>query len=199
MEMRDELEAKLCDRYDDLIKHGHDEDTAFKIAIEGIGDFDELIRGLKDDEIKDPEVIQMQRQRSALIVSISVAIYILSLIFPLIFGFFGRAGGTIGLVLMFICWAGATMMLVYNGMTSPRHEKRGDTIVEEFKAWSSQNEDKKAMKKMITSVVWSVATMLFLLLGVFCNVWEHAWLLFPLAAVVTNIVFMMFSLKGNDR
>jgi hypothetical protein len=199
MELRDELEANLCDRYDDLIKRGHDEDSALKIAIEGIGDFDELIGGLRETERYDPESEQMQRQKSAIIVSISVAIYIISLIFPLVFEWMGRFGETLGMVLMIICWAGATMLLIYNGMTKPKHIKKDDSLVEEFKAWSSRKEDKKALVKQLSSIVWSSAAMLYLIIGIFFDAWHPGWLIFPLAAVVNNVLVMLLGFKGDGR
>ncbi len=197
-ELKDELTANLRDRYEDLVARGQDEETAYNVVIEGIGDIDELLRGLREEEAEDPEMLQMQKQKSALIVSSAVAIYILSLIFPLIADNFGQFVQTVGNILMIICWAAATMMLVYNGMTQPQKTKTkpSGTIVDDFKAWSTKKEDSKSVIKLVSSVIWSVATMLFLVLGVFFDAWNPGWLIFPLAAVVTNIVAMAIKFNG---
>lgn len=198
-ELKDELIANLCDRYNDLVARGQDEFAAFSTVIDGIGDFDELITGLHEAEQQDPEVLQMEKQKSALIVSSAVAIYILSGIFIFVGSLFGRVGETIGMVMTLLCVAAATMMLVYHSMTKPKDEKNGDTMVENFKAWSSKREDQKSTVKLLSSLIWSIATMLFLFTGVFFNTWRYGWLLFPLAIVVNNIVVMLFKMNGGDK
>ncbi len=198
-ELRDELTANLRDRYEDLLARGQDEETAYRVVIEGIGDIDGLLRGLREEEAEDPELAQMQRQKSALIVSSAIAVYILSVIFPLVGNLFGGIGDTVGIILMLVCCAAATMMLVYNGMTQPKKEKTSGTIVDDFKAWSTKKEDSKAVIKLVSSVIWSVATMLFLILGVFFDAWNPGWLVFPLAAVVSNIVAMGLKMGDDSK
>jgi hypothetical protein len=196
-ELKDELIANLSDRYNDLVARGQDEFAAFTTVIDGIGDFDELIGGLKEAEQQDPEVLQMDKQKSALIVSSSVAIAILSLAFLYIGNLFGEIGATIGMILMLICWAAAASMLIYNFMTRPKYEKQSETMVENFKAWSSNQEDKKGLVKLASSCIWSMATMLFFLLGVFADAWHPGWLVFLLAAVANNIIVMVFKMNGG--
>jgi hypothetical protein len=195
-ELKDELIANLSDRYDDLVSRGQDEFAAFTAVIDGIGDFNELIGGLKEAEQQDPEVIQMDKQKSALIVSAAVAMYILSFVFLYIGNLFGTIGQTAGMVFMLVCWAAATSMLVYNFMTRPKYEKKSDTMVENFKAWSSEKEDSKGIIKLVSTCIWSIAPMVFLLLGVFFNAWHPGWLVFPLAAVANNIIVNVFKMNG---
>jgi hypothetical protein len=139
----------------------------------------------------------MDKQKSALIISASVAVYILSFVFLYIGNLFGDIGVNIGMVLALVCWAAATAMLVYNGMTKPKYEKKSDTIVENFKAWSSEKEDKKGVLKLVSSCIWSMATMLFFVFGVLFHAWHPAWLVFILAAIANNIVAIVFKLNGG--
>jgi hypothetical protein len=195
-ELKDELIANLSDRYNDLVARGQDEFAAFTTVIDGIGDFDELIGGLRQAEQQDPEVIQMDKQKSALIVSSSVAIAILSFVFLYIGNLFGDIGVNIGMILTLICWAAAASMLIYNYMTKPKYEKKSDTMVENFKAWSSEKEDKKGILKLVSSCIWSLATMLFFVFGALFHAWHPAWLVFILAAVANNIVAIVFKMNG---
>jgi hypothetical protein len=195
-ELKDELIANLSDRYNDLVSRGQDEFAAFTTVIDGIGDFDELIGGLRHAEQQDPEVMQMDKQKSALIISASVAIYILSFVFLYIGNLFGDIGVNIGMILTLICWAAAASMLIYNFMTRPRYEKKNDTMVENFKAWSSEKEDKKGVLKLISSCIWSMAIMLFFIFGVLFNAWHPAWLIFILAAIANNIIALVFKMNG---
>ena len=198
-ELKDELISNLCDRYNDLVARGQDEFAAFSTVIDGIGDFDELITGLQEAEQQEPEVVQMEKQKSALLVSSAVAIYILSGIFMIIGRNFGRFGETVGAVFCLISVAAATMLLVYHFMTKPKAEKNGDTIVENFKAWSANKEEKKSTLKLLSSLIWSAAVMVYLFIGVFFDAFETGWLIFPLAIVVNNIVALLFKTVGGGK
>jgi hypothetical protein len=187
-ELRDELVSNLTARYNDLISQGLDEEAAYKSTIDGIGDVDELINSLREQEVFDPMQAQIQRQKSALLISSGVALYIISLIFPFIFG--GTQGDpeVIGVVLMFVCWAVATMLIVYNAVSKPRYIKYDNTVVEDFKEWKSDKVKKDSVQKSLYSIVWMAATVLFFVFGLFWNLWDRAWLLFLLAPVVIQIM-----------
>lgn len=202
IELKDELIANLNDRYNDLIAKGQDEGTAYNVVIAGIGDIDELIRGLREQEVFDPVQIQMQRQKSALLVSVSVAIFIMSLIVPITFNYlenvqYNPIYQPVAVILMLICWAVATMLLVYNAMSKPKYVKLEDTMVEDFKEWKVNTEKQKTMRKSVNSLVWMLTVVVYLMLGLFFNAWHPGWLVFPLAAVVTHIIRMVYALKED--
>jgi hypothetical protein len=198
-ELKDELVANLCDRYNDLVAKGRREDEAFEVVIAGIGDVDELIRPLRERDAADPGKIQAQRQKSAMLVSVAVAIYILSFIFPFIGSRFGDAAWVAGIVIMFISWAAATMLIVYNAVSKPKYEKSEDSIVEEFKEWSVVRGNEKTVLKSVVSLIWSVTTMLYLVMGFFFGMWHPGWMIFPLAGVVTHIVTIVYSMRGSKH
>lgn len=196
-ELKDELIANLTDRYNDMTAQGKDEETAYSATIAGIGDIDELIRGLREQEVFDPVQSQMQRQKSALLISTAVAIYIVSLIFPLIFDWMGGAGRTIGLVSMIICWAAATMLLIYNVLSKPKYIKIDDTIVEDFKEWKSAKTKKDAMQKSLISLISMVVTVIFFVLGFFFHAWSPGWMVFLLIPIAIQILKLISAYTGE--
>lgn len=202
IELKDELISNLSDRYNDLIAQGQDEESAFKTAVAGIGDVDELIHGLREQEIFDPVQVQMQRQKSALLISIAVAIYIVSIIFPIMSGWMDDAdfgtGALIGIVMMFVCWAVATMLLVYNALSKPKYVKLDETIVEEFKEWKVTKAKNDSLRKSISSMVWMLTVIIYLALGFFANAWSPGWMVFLLAAVVNHIIKLVYIYRGNE-
>jgi len=191
-ELKDELISNLTARYHDLLSQGMDEDAAYKTTIDGIGDISELISSLREQEVFDPVQAQMQRQRSALLISSAVALYIVSIVFPILLG--GISGdidtpsGIIGMALMFMCWAAATGLLVYNGVSKPRYLKYEDNIVEDFKEWKSEKVKKDAVLKSVYSMVYMVATVMFFILGLFFDAWHPGWLVFLLAPIAVQII-----------
>ena len=191
-DLKDEMVSNLTARYHDLLSQGMDEDAAYKTTIDGIGDISELINSLREQEVFDPVQAQIQRQKSALLISSAVALYIVSFVFPIIFGaMYGDIDtpqGIIGMSLMLTCWAAATGLLVYNGVSKPQYVKYEDTIVEDFKEWKSDKVKKDALLKSIYSIVYMGATVLFFILGVFFNAWHPGWLVFLLAPIVVQII-----------
>lgn len=202
-EFKEELISNLLDRYNDLVAQGKNEEEAYAVVIAGIGDVDELIRGLREQNVFDPTLAQLQRQKSALLVSFAVGLYIVSFLFPIIFSssllFNSRFFTMLGSVLMFLTWAFATGLLIYNAMSKPKYIKSEDTMVEDFKEWKREKPRRKSLERSIQSMVWSVTVIIYLSLGFFLDVWNPGWMIFLLAAVVTQIVHLVFSYMGADR
>lgn len=195
IELKEELIANLQEKYADLIVQGKEEEAAYEIVITSIGDIDELIRGLNERYIFDPEAIDRQRQRSAILISIAVGIYIISLV-PLFISIphhvlFGLAG-------MLTCWAIATMILIYNGVSKPKYKKDQDTLIEDFKQYTSEKKNGKAVKGSVDSIIWTSAVIIFLGGGFLTHRWNVLWLVFLLAAVVKQIVGLFYASIDRD-
>jgi len=193
-ELQDEICANLCERYDDLIAEGEEPSAAYQKVINGIGDADELIATLNERDVLNPRWEQSQRQKSAILVSVAVMLYILSLV-PVII--MQNAYST---VIMFIITAAATGLLVYNGASKPKYEKADQTMVEEFKQWTQDKGKSRSITGAIHSTIWSVAVMLYLILGLALNLWHPGWIIFPLTAVVGQLINMIrIYREGDDR
>ena len=191
-ELKEELIANLVDRFEDLTSQGRDEQQAYNIVIAGIGDVDELIRGLSNESQTNSENIERRRQKSAILTSSAIGIYIISIIFPIIFE------SVAGVVMMFICWATATMLLVYNSMSKPKYVKKDETLVEEFKEWKNKKSKKNALESSMIKLVWATATITFFIFGFFFNAFSPGWLVFILAAVISQIIKLSFAYKGGE-
>lgn len=204
-ELKEELIANLMDRYNDLITQGRDEETAYGIVITGIGDVEELIKGLREQDVFDVVQVQKQRQKSAVLISIGVGLYIVSFIFPIMFGMsVGMGTGGIdqmvyGVVLMFVCWAIATMLIIYNAMSKPKYVKLDETIVEDFKEWKLEKGQKNELQRAVQSIVWMIATILFFCIGFFANAFHVAWLVFILAVIVNQIIKLAFIYREGGQ
>lgn len=200
VELKEELIANLIDRYTDLIQQGKQEDEAYSIVIAGIGDVDELIRGLREQEVWNPANIQAQQQKSAILVSIAIGIYIVSFIFPAIFYNFipSPVGPILSIIFLFSCWAVATAMLIYNAMSKPKYVKIEETIVEDFKEWKTDKVKADSFQKLIQSIIWTATVPIYLIIGVFFNAWHPGWLIFVLAPIVSQILRLIYAYKQMD-
>lgn len=200
LELKEEFISNLDERYQDLIAQGKSEEEASQIVIDGIGDVEELLQGLRENDVLSPASIQQQRKKSALLISVAVGLYIISFIFPAFFSISGfhQLGESLGVALMFICWGVATGLLIYNGMSKPKYVKAEETVVEDFKEWSQEKKAGKAVYKSIQSIVWLLAVVGFFLLMWFAHAYAVAWLIFILAAIINQIIKLIFTYKGEE-
>lgn len=197
LELKDELFVNLCERYDDLVSQGEDPAAAYSRTINGIGDFDELVELLKEQSVFTPESEQQQRKKSALLISIAVALYIISLVPLIAYSYFNLVA--IGLVFTLVICAVATMLLVYNTLSKPKYEKIDDSIVEEFKEWKLSKAKKKAMMGSVQSLVWICAVIVYLLISFTFRIWYISWIVFLIAAAISQFVRLAFLYNESNE
>ena len=194
-ELKDELLANLMDKYNDLVSNGKSEEEAFNITIAGIGDTDELIRGLKENDQFNYKQIKKDREKSALILSVSIGMYIMSVVILIMCTSVFRINGNIAVCLMLTIDAIATCLIIYNAISRPKYLKTDDTIVEEFKEWKSANNAEKEVVKSIKSIMWLIIVALYFLLSFGLRIWSFSWIIFIIGAAVDKIITLAFQLR----
>lgn len=194
-ELKEELLANLMDRYNDLLASGKSEEEAFNIAIAGIGDIDEIIIGLKDSYEFNPEQMRKDREKRAFILSISIGMYIMSVVILIMLTSVFRVSGDVAICIMLTIDALATSLLIYNAVSRPKYIKADDTIVEEFKEWKSANNTEKEVINSIKSIMWLVIITLYFLLSFTLRIWSFSWVLFIIGAAIERVITLIFQLR----
>jgi len=196
VELKEEMIQNLTEKYNDLLSEGKTPEAAFNIAVAGIGDISYLLKDLEKDAAH-PEIIAAQRQRSAMLTAIAIMMYILSVVPLIILGVLtrGDTGPLIGVVIMFIFIAGATGLLIYNGMTKPKYLKTDDTMVEEFKEWQSASAEQKSLRNSISSSIWALILAIYFLVSFLTGAWYITWVIFVIGAAIQSIVNIFFTVK----
>lgn len=167
IELKEEMLQNLIDKYNDLVDSGKSSEAAYNIATASIGDIHELIRQIEKREENNPLFEQNYdkgRKRFALLLSISVMLYILCVV-PVIL----LEDSVLGVVIMFVMVAIATGLILYNNMTKPKYLKKDSTVVEEFKEWKANSTEKNTLYQSITKVMWSCITILYFIVSFFNN------------------------------
>lgn len=101
MELRDEILQNSLDRYDDAVARGKSPEEAYRIAVDGIGDFAPI---LHTDRARD--------SRRGMRVAAAVSLFVLSVIPPVIGGTVGGFGVLLGPSLMFVLAALGVGLLI---------------------------------------------------------------------------------------
>ena len=199
VELKEEMIQNLNDKYRDLLSEGKTEEAAYNITIAGIGDISPLLAELENEMINKEQITyetEASRQKSALLTSIAVMMYILCFLPIIIMSMAGfEFASAIGVPVMFLMIAGATGLLVYNNMTKAKSISAPDTMVEEFREWQSEDKDKKALRKAISSALWSITVALYLIISFVTFAWYITWIIFVIAAAVESLLNLLFTVK----
>ena len=198
VELKEEMLQNLQDKYNDLISEGKTPEAAYNIVIAGIGDVGGLLYELEENEMtqQDLENFEVGRRVSAMLTAIAVMGYILSFLPLIILGIFGSAfAAKIGVPIMFLMIAGSTGLLIYNSMTKPRFMKDSGTMVDEFREWQSDNQDKKTMRRAISSALWTIILALYFIISFWTTAWHVTWIIFLLGAVIEALLNIFFVTK----
>ena len=198
LELKEELAQNLNEKYRDLIADGKTPEAAYSIAVAGIGDISGLLSSLERDS-SVTAVLDEQRKKSARNVAIAVMLYITSCVPAIIIselGFSGKEGTVISILWMFLSCAAATGLLIYNGMTKVKPQK-GDTVVEEFRRWQSESNDKKQLRHAISGAMWSIIVVLYLIISFTTWAWSISWIIFVIGGAIEAIINVFVALKSD--
>lgn len=191
-ELKESLYSDLIEKYHDLLGRGRTEEEAYGEVIAGIGDLSELTQGLiREAEQMHVETVQ-ERRRSALLVSSSVGLYILSPLTIFILARFGQE--FIGLCLFFVIIALATGIIIYYNMTKPawKRELEGRDDVER---WLPEND--RRVFSAVSGVLWILAVVVYLLTSFVYGSWHITWVVFLIAAAIQAIIRAVFASQSR--
>ncbi|SHJ77014.1 hypothetical protein SAMN02745163_02555 [Clostridium cavendishii DSM 21758] len=194
-ELKEEVLANLIDRYNDLIAGGKNEEEAIKKAIAGVGDIDELIRGLNKSDVFNYEQLQKDKQKSALILSISVGLYIMSVVVLILCTSLFDVSGEISVCLMLTIDAVATGLIIYNANSRPKYIKADNTMVEDFKEWKSANTERNNILRSVKSLVWTLTLIAYFIFSFAFHGWAYSWIIFFIGFAVERVVTLIFQIK----
>ena len=197
-ELKEEVLANAQERFDDLLESGKNPDEALKIVQAGIGDVDELISVIQfEAQAPYSPAAQEYKQKSALITSIAVGLYIFAAVMCLA-GMYLMVGwrmqGIVMAISLLLCIP-PTIMLVYNAKMKPNYEKKGDTVVENFKEWNNNTQRSRSIRLAISGIIWSIAATAYFVVSFVTFAWYITWVIFLIAGCAEAITTLLFKLK----
>lgn len=215
LEMKEEIVHNLMEKYHDLVAEGKSEEASFNIAAASVGDINELIGAWGPGKAPEPRFEEERndsgyanpssytwdgaedsaeemppeqaRHRWASVTALAAMLMVLSPA-PVIF-----MGRQMGLLLMFCMIAAATGLLVYSYATRRREaeaqEERGTPR-------EMTKEQKKALSSL-SGAFWCLTVAVYFVVSFYTRAWHISWIIFLIAAAVSNIVHAYFNLKGK--
>ena len=184
-DMKQEILQNTLDKYDDYIDQGKTPEAAYRLAISGIGDVNEVLSSSAPVEPTSPVPQQSrytQEQRKHMRAT-AIGMYIASVIPVIALNDIGN--GAIGVCLMFMLLAAATVLII---LASREEEKE------------KENEKEDGPKHPIYKALSGAVTLaIYLLVSFASGAWHITWLIFPISAAIDGIVKAIFQLKGEHH
>ena len=188
-DIKQEILQNTLDRYDDLIAQGKVPEAAYRLAISGIGDINEIlgsapqvIPAVPAREVHPEEDAAATKRRR--IRAIAIGLYIICII-PLIIL------SELGLNILGLC---ATLSIVAVATVAIIQNQEPD---DEETASRSQTADspKKKLNDSIRSLVGIITLVVYLGISFLTGAWYITWLLFPLSGAVKGLIKAILDLK----
>lgn len=178
-DIKQEILQNTLDRYDDLIAEGKVPEAAYRLAITGIGDINEILgtqpqsasvhrTESEDAEEKDTPAKKLMR-------AIAVGLYILCPL-PLI-GLGDMGMDTLGLCGTLAIVAAATVLIILGG----KKERREDTR-------EKADTPKSQLGKSISSLIWAIGLALYFIVSFTTKAWHLTWVIFPILGALDSLL-----------
>lgn len=180
-EIQQEILQNTLDKYDDLISQGKSPEAAYRLAISGIGDINEILSKPTAAPVDERAT---DSSKAKLLRSISVALYILCAIPVILFD-----GSNIGVCLTLIIVAVATALIIIAG-------KNKQAVPEAYAPKGSFPPRKEnSLRKAIHSILWAVGTCFYFVLSFATSAWYITWLVFLILPAMQGLINAIMDLK----
>ena len=188
-DIKQEILQNTLDRYDDLISQGKAPEAAYRLAISGIGDINEILEQkpgrpvfqqpspTMDSPVQQEDTPEKKKKRAA-----AIAFYICSPIPLFILSEFGQA--TMGLCFTLLLVAAATALLIMN--RNPQSDESKPI---------TESEPRQELKKSIANLINIIAIVVYLPVSFLSGAWFITWIIFPIASCVRGLINAIIDLK----
>lgn len=186
-DIQQEIMQNTLDRYDDMIAQGKTPEAAYRLAISGIGDINEILNTIPCQDSSDYAApipaSEENSPASKIIRAIAIGLYILSPI-PL-FVLSELNLSTLGLCSTLGVVAVATVLIILGKKKEP------------VAPWKStpNSQPESELSKSINSLIWAIGLAIYFIISFATQAWFITWLIFPMIAAVQGIVKACLDLK----
>ena len=193
-EVKQEILQNTLDRFDDLVAQGKSPEAAYRLAIAGIGDINEILGAaihapaasatpVQTVQPETEEDIRRKKIRAG-----AIALYIICALPLIILSQFGL--DNLGLCLTLLIVAFATYLMIITG------RKDDDDDEKESK------EAKHPLKESIGNIIWVGGLILYFALSFYSGAWHITWLIFPIMACargLSDAIIDLVEVTKNER
>lgn len=187
-DIKQEILQNTLDRYDDLIAQGKVPEAAYRLAIAGIGDINEILgtdvpRTVIAHPAADPDDGDTPTKK--LLRAIAVGLYILCAL-PLIV-LSGLGMDTLGLCGTLAIVAVATVLI----MLGAKRDKEEHPDKQE-------TDNRSPLQKGVSALVWAIGLAVYICWSFTCFEWHITWIVFPILAALDGLLMVLVKQKEQQ-
>ena len=194
-EIKQEILQNTLDRFDDLVEQGKSPEAAYRLAIGGIGDINEILGGTAAitktpniQEVIHEEVEDIRRKK---IRAVAIAMYILCALPLIILNDFGM--DNLGLCLTLALVACATYLMIITG-------KKDEDDEEDEREKREKAEPQHKLKESIGNIIWVLGLIAYFGISFTTGAWYITWIIFPILACARGLSDAIIDLReANNR
>lgn len=181
---KQEILQNILDRYDDLIAQGKTPEAAYRLAISGIGDINEILGGKPEYAavMQSPPPEETDTGDSSfkkIIRAVAIGLYILCPIPLIILSEMGM--DTIGLCGTISLVAIATILILLG-------RKKTAVIERKEEDDSVQRSPRQELRKGVNSLIWAIGLAVYFIISFATMAWYVTWVIFPIIAAIQGLV-----------
>ena len=189
-DIKQEILQNTLDRYDDLIAQGKAPEAAYRLAISGIGDINEILGTAPQVPTSAPPVqnnpvppeTKEDKKRQKLR-GLAIMLYILCAIPLIVLGDLGL--DNLGLVFTLVLVAIATYLMVITG-------KEDDHAEDDKKESKEANHP---LKESIGTIIWVTGLVAYFAISFTTGAWYITWVIFPIIGCIKGLANAIIDLK----
>ena len=176
-DVKQEILQNTLDRYDDLISEGKVPEAAYRLAITGIGDINEILNALSPATSLNPRTVVFDSESNDTpakkwMRAIAIGMYILCPLPVILLESWGWE--ILGLCGTLVIVAAATVLMILGA------KKESEKV-------HAEEERKTPLQKSISSLIWAFGLGIYIVLSFSTNAWHVTWVIFPILGALDSV------------
>ena len=193
-DIKQEILQNTLDRYDDLVAQGRVPEAAYRLAISGIGDINEILgTDVPRNAVSHPVTKEDDEDTPTkkLLRAIAVGLYILSPLPLIVLGDMDMGMDALGLCGTLAIVAVATVLIMLGAKKENKESQK-----------EKENDNRTPLQKGISALIWAVGLAVYILWSFTSGAWYAPWVIFPILAALDSLLTVLVKQKeqqGNLR
>ncbi|MCR4926165.1 MAG: hypothetical protein K5917_07745 [Clostridiales bacterium] len=186
-----EEKNKVCEelksKYSALIEQGKNEDEAFGIIVAEFGTVAQLKKKVQKstDDLYDITEYHKFKKKFAVAISVSVALFFLSIISYLVLSDIFKMN-ELATCVMLVIVAIAISNIIFFGIQKNKYDKLNKSVAQPHNIIEESTHFEK--KTVVFIAIMVLAVIAFIILGFGFNMWHPGWIVFPIGSLICAII-----------
>lgn len=189
-DIKQEILQNTLDRYDDLVAQGKVPEAAYRLAISGIGDINEILgTNVPRNAVSHPVAKEDDEDTPTkkLLRAIAVGLYILSPLPLIVLGDMDMGMDALGLCGTLAIVAVATVLIMLGAKKENKESQK-----------EKENDNRTPLQKGISALIWAVGLAVYILWSFTSGAWYATWVIFPILAALDSLLTVLVKQKEQQ-